>query len=128
MQFDQRKRRREFIMQLGGMAVFSVAWPLTVHAQQGERMQYLVKRKIDRFVSAEMLRQKIPGMAVAVVKSGEVVLATPVDIEPMKKRRLRMRRHSWPASSGHRQLGQRIIDSTIRLAFWQDSRKSPDRR
>jgi CubicO group peptidase (beta-lactamase class C family) len=75
VQFDQRKRRREFIMLLGGMAVFSVAWPLTVHAQQGERMQYLVKRKIDRFVSAEMLRQKIPGMAVAVVKNGEVVLA-----------------------------------------------------
>jgi CubicO group peptidase (beta-lactamase class C family) len=30
---------------------------------------------MDRFVSAEMSRQKIPGMAVAVVKSGEVVLA-----------------------------------------------------
>jgi CubicO group peptidase (beta-lactamase class C family) len=30
---------------------------------------------IDRFVSEEMSRQKIPGMAVAVVKNGEVVLA-----------------------------------------------------
>jgi CubicO group peptidase (beta-lactamase class C family) len=30
---------------------------------------------IDRFVSAEMSRQKIPGMAVAVVKNGEVVVA-----------------------------------------------------
>jgi len=30
---------------------------------------------MDRFVSAEMSRQKIPGMAVAVVKNGEVVLA-----------------------------------------------------
>jgi CubicO group peptidase (beta-lactamase class C family) len=30
---------------------------------------------IDRFVSAEMARQKIPGMAAAVVKSGEVVVA-----------------------------------------------------
>jgi CubicO group peptidase (beta-lactamase class C family) len=31
--------------------------------------------KIDRFVSAEMSRQKIPGMALAVVKNGEVVVA-----------------------------------------------------
>ena len=31
--------------------------------------------KIDRFVSAEMSRQKIPGMALAVVKNGEVVAA-----------------------------------------------------
>ncbi len=31
--------------------------------------------KIDRFVSAEMSRQKIPGMALAVVKNGQVVLA-----------------------------------------------------
>ena len=30
---------------------------------------------IDRFVSAEMSRQKIPGMALAVVKNGEVVTA-----------------------------------------------------
>ena len=30
---------------------------------------------IDRFVSAEMSRQKIPGMALAVVKNGEVVVA-----------------------------------------------------
>jgi CubicO group peptidase (beta-lactamase class C family) len=30
---------------------------------------------MDRFVSAEMSRQKIPGMAVAVVKNGEVVVA-----------------------------------------------------
>jgi CubicO group peptidase (beta-lactamase class C family) len=30
---------------------------------------------MDRFVSAEMSRQKIPGMALAVVKSGEVVVA-----------------------------------------------------
>src|SRR6516164_8831051 len=30
---------------------------------------------IDRFVSAEMSRQKIPGMALAVVKNGEVVAA-----------------------------------------------------
>jgi CubicO group peptidase (beta-lactamase class C family) len=30
---------------------------------------------MDRFVSAEMSRQKIPGMAIAVVKNGEVVLA-----------------------------------------------------
>jgi CubicO group peptidase (beta-lactamase class C family) len=31
--------------------------------------------KIDRFVSEEMSRQKIPGMAVAVVKNGEAVVA-----------------------------------------------------
>ena len=31
--------------------------------------------KIDRFVFAEMSRQKIPGMALAVVKNGQVVLA-----------------------------------------------------
>ena len=35
----------------------------------------LVTVKIDRIVSSEMSRQKIPGMAVAVVKNGEVVLA-----------------------------------------------------
>ncbi|MGB8243771.1 MAG: serine hydrolase domain-containing protein, partial [Pseudolabrys sp.] len=32
------------------------------------------KMKIDRFVSGEMSRQKIPGMAVAVVKNGEAVV------------------------------------------------------
>src|SRR3974390_1346393 len=31
--------------------------------------------KIDRFVTAEMSRQKIPGMALAVIKNGEVVVA-----------------------------------------------------
>jgi CubicO group peptidase (beta-lactamase class C family) len=31
--------------------------------------------KIDQFISAEMSRQKIPGMALAVVKNGEVVVA-----------------------------------------------------
>src|SRR5262245_6558559 len=31
--------------------------------------------RIDRFVSTEMSRQHIPGMAVAVVKNGEVMLA-----------------------------------------------------
>jgi CubicO group peptidase (beta-lactamase class C family) len=75
VQFDQRKRRREFVMLLGGMAVSSAAWPFAVYAHQGGRMRHTVEMKIDRFVSAEMLRQKIPGMAVAVVKSGEVVLA-----------------------------------------------------
>jgi len=30
---------------------------------------------IDRFVSAEMSRQNIPGMALAVVKNGEAVVA-----------------------------------------------------
>jgi CubicO group peptidase (beta-lactamase class C family) len=35
----------------------------------------VVKMKIDRFVSGEMSRQKIPGMAVAVVKNGEAVVA-----------------------------------------------------
>lgn len=62
-------------MLIGGMAVSSVAWPFAAHAQQGERMRQVVEMKIDRFVSAEMSRQKIPGMAVAVVKNGEVVLA-----------------------------------------------------
>ena len=75
MRFDQRKRRREFVMLLGGMAVSSVAWPFAVHAQQVERMGHAIEIKIDRLVSAEMSRQKIPGMAVAVVKNGEVVLA-----------------------------------------------------
>ena len=62
-------------MLLGGMAVSSVAGPFAVNAQQGERMRHVVEMKVDRFVSAEMSRQKIPGMAVAVVKNGEVVLA-----------------------------------------------------
>jgi len=31
--------------------------------------------KIDQFISAEMSRQAIPGMALAVVKNGEVVVA-----------------------------------------------------
>ena len=62
-------------MLLGGMAVSSVAWPFAVHAQQVERMRHVIEIKIDRLVSAEMSRQKIPGMAVAVVKNGEVVLA-----------------------------------------------------
>jgi CubicO group peptidase (beta-lactamase class C family) len=75
VRFDQRKRRREFVMLLGGMAVSSVAWPFAVHAQQVERMRHVIEIKIDRLVSAEMSRQKIPGMAVAVVKNGEVVLA-----------------------------------------------------
>jgi CubicO group peptidase (beta-lactamase class C family) len=38
-------------------------------------MRHVIEIKIDRLVSAEMSRQKIPGMAVAVVKNGEVVLA-----------------------------------------------------
>jgi CubicO group peptidase (beta-lactamase class C family) len=86
MQFDQLKRRRELIMMLGGMAASSVACPFAVHAQQGERRHVglregptandlVVKMKIDRFVSGEMSRQKIPGMAVAVVKNGEAVVA-----------------------------------------------------
>src|SRR6478672_4358093 len=87
MQFDQLKRRRELIMMLGGMAASSVACPFAVDAQPGERMRHVglreghtasdpvVKMKIDRFVSGEMSRQKIPGMAVAVVKNGEAVVA-----------------------------------------------------
>jgi CubicO group peptidase (beta-lactamase class C family) len=87
MQFDQLKRRRELIMMLGGMAASSVACPFAVYAQRGERMRYVglreghtandpvVKMKIDRFVSGEMSRQKIPGMAIAVVKNGEAVVA-----------------------------------------------------
>jgi CubicO group peptidase (beta-lactamase class C family) len=87
MQFNHLKRRRELIIMLGGMAASSVACPFAVHAQQGERMQRVglreghtandpvVKMKIDRFVSEEMSRQKIPGMAVAVVKNGEAVVA-----------------------------------------------------
>jgi CubicO group peptidase (beta-lactamase class C family) len=87
MQFDQLKRRRELIMMLGGMAASSVACPFAVHAQRGERMRHVglreghtsndpvVKMKIDRFVSGEMSRQKIPGMAIAVVKNGEAVVA-----------------------------------------------------
>jgi CubicO group peptidase (beta-lactamase class C family) len=86
MQLDQLKRRRELIMMLGGMAASSVACPFAVHAQQGERRHVglreghtandpVVKVKIDRFVSGEMSRQKIPGMAVAVVKNGEAVVA-----------------------------------------------------
>jgi len=87
MQFNQLKRRRELIMMLGGMAASSVACPFPVHAQRGERMRHIglreghtandpvVKMKIDRFVSGEMSRQKIPGMAIAVVKNGEAVVA-----------------------------------------------------
>jgi CubicO group peptidase (beta-lactamase class C family) len=87
MQFNQLKRRRELIMMLGGMAASSVACPFAMHAQQGERIRHVglrdghtatdpvVKMKIDRFVSGEMSRQKIPGMAVAVVKNGEAVVA-----------------------------------------------------
>ena len=75
MRIDQRKRRREFVMLLGSMAVSSVAWPYAVKAQQVERMGHATEIKIDRLVSAEMSRQKIPGMAVAVVKNGKVVLA-----------------------------------------------------
>ena len=87
MQFDQLKRRRELIMMLGGMAASSIACPFAVHAQRGERMRHVglreghtandpvVKMKIDRFVSGEMSRQKIPGMAIAVVKNGEAVVA-----------------------------------------------------
>ena len=87
MQFDQLKRRREFIMMLGGMAASAVACPFAVHAQRGERMRHVgpreghtandpvVKMKIDRFVSGEMSRQRIPGMAIAVVKNGEAVVA-----------------------------------------------------
>ena len=87
MQFDQLKRRRDLIMMLGGMAASSVACPFAMHAQQGERIRHVglreghtatdpvVKMKIDRFVSGEMSRQKIPGMAVAVVKNGEAVVA-----------------------------------------------------
>ena len=87
MQFDQLKRRRELIMMLGGMAASSVARPFAVHAQRGERMRHaglrdghtannsLVKMTIDRFVSGEMSRQKTPGMAIAVVKNGEAVVA-----------------------------------------------------
>ncbi|MGA8748812.1 MAG: serine hydrolase domain-containing protein, partial [Pseudolabrys sp.] len=74
-------------MMLGGMVASSVACPFVVHAQQGERMRHVglreghtandpvVKMKIDRFVSGEMSRQKIPGMAVAVVKNGEAMVA-----------------------------------------------------
>jgi hypothetical protein len=74
MQFDQLKRRRELIMMLGGMAASSVACPFAVYAQRGERMRYVglreghtandpvVKMKIDRFVSGEMSRQKIPSL------------------------------------------------------------------
>ena len=43
MQFDQRKRRREFVMLLGGMAVSSVAWPFAMHAQQVERMRHVIE-------------------------------------------------------------------------------------
>jgi len=87
MQFDQLKRRRELIMMLGGMAASSLACPFAVPAQQGGRIRHVglreghtandpvVKMKIDRFVSGEMSRQKIPGMAVAVVKNGEAVVA-----------------------------------------------------
>ncbi|MGB7827017.1 MAG: hypothetical protein WBL86_12015, partial [Pseudolabrys sp.] len=87
MQFNHLKRRRELIIMLGGMAASSVACPFAVHAQQGERIQRVglreghtandpvLKMKIDRFVSGEMSRQKIPGMAVAVVKNGEAVVA-----------------------------------------------------
>ena len=87
MQFDQLKRRRDLIMMLGGMAASSVACPFAMHAQQGERIRHVglreghtatdpvFKMKIDRFVSGEMSRQKIPGMAVAVVKNGEAVVA-----------------------------------------------------
>jgi hypothetical protein len=69
MQFDQLKRRRELIMMLGGIAASSVACPFAVHAQRGEMGEGhtandpVVKMKIDRFVSGEMSRQKIPGMA-----------------------------------------------------------------
>jgi len=66
-------RRRELFMLLGGMAASLVAWPCG--AQQSGRMRHISEMKIDRFVSAEMSRQKIPGMAVAVVKNGEVALA-----------------------------------------------------
>ena len=62
-------------MLLGGMLTSLVAWPFAVHAQQAGRMRHMGEMKIDRFVSAEMSRQKIPGMAVAVVKNGEVALA-----------------------------------------------------
>jgi CubicO group peptidase (beta-lactamase class C family) len=81
MQFDQLKRRRELIIMLGGMAASSVACPFAVHAQRGEMREGhtandpAVKTKIDRFVSGEMSRQKIPGMAIAVVKNGEAVVA-----------------------------------------------------
>ena len=81
MQFDRLKGRRELIMMLGGMAASSVACPFAVHAQRGEMREGhtandpVVKMKIDRFVSGDMSRQKIPGMAIAVVKNGEAVVA-----------------------------------------------------
>ena len=62
-------------MLLGGIVASTVAWPFAVHAQQSGRMLHMVEMKIDRFVSGEMSRQKIPGMAVAVVKNGEAVVA-----------------------------------------------------
>lgn len=62
-------------MLLCGIVASLVAWPFAVHAQQSGGMRHMGEMKIDRFVSAEMSRQKIPGMAVAVVKNGEVALA-----------------------------------------------------
>jgi len=52
-------------------AIALVALPLLAQAETGPSMP----EQIDAFVKAEMTRQKIPGVAVAVVKGGKVVVS-----------------------------------------------------
>ena len=55
--------------------IYTGFWLMTVLCTGASAAPFDSIPMIDRFVSAEMSRQKIPGMALAVVKNGEVVTA-----------------------------------------------------
>jgi len=50
----------------------SALWP-GQHLAAAEKVEPPIQQRIDEFVRAEMLRQKVPGVAVAIVNKGQVI-------------------------------------------------------